>query len=194
MKIKLSLAAALGLATAMPALGDVNVYSYRQPELIQPLVEAFTEETGIDVNVAFLNQGMVERLEAEGDRSPADVVLTTDISRLAELVAAGVTQPVESEVLEAQKCEGPKRRLCTFVSDEKLPLYGGETILLDDDVVSLASSAGYGHTVGKTIIYGYLPAQLSDREAFELEVFGDRHAISRVDGPLYDRDNGRLKA
>lgn len=105
MTLKLPLTAALGLATAitaLPATADVNVYSYRQQELIQPLIDAFTEETGIGVNVAFLNQGMVERLQAEGDRSPADVVLTVDISRLAELVDAGVTQPVESEALTAQ--------------------------------------------------------------------------------------------
>ncbi len=94
----MTLATLLG-ATALPAFADVNVYSYRQPELIQPLVDGFTEETGIAVNVAFLNKGMVERLKAEGDRSPADVILTTDISRLVELVDAGVTQPVESDVL-----------------------------------------------------------------------------------------------
>ncbi len=85
---------------ATPALADeINVYSYRQPELIAPLTEAFTAETGIDVNVAFLNQGMVERLQAEGDRSPADVVLTVDIARLNELVEAGVTQPLSSQTL-----------------------------------------------------------------------------------------------
>jgi len=85
---------------AAPALAqEVNVYSYRQPELIAPLTEAFTAETGIKVNVAFLNKGMVERLKAEGKRSPADVVLTVDISRLAEVVNAGVTQPVKSDAL-----------------------------------------------------------------------------------------------
>ncbi|MFY0633160.1 MAG: Fe(3+) ABC transporter substrate-binding protein [Vannielia sp.] len=85
---------------ATPALADeINVYSYRQPELIAPLTEAFTAATGIDVNVAFLNNGMVERLQAEGDRSPADVVLTVDISRLNELVEAGVTQPLSSQAL-----------------------------------------------------------------------------------------------
>ncbi|MBV7379533.1 Fe(3+) ABC transporter substrate-binding protein [Maritimibacter dapengensis] len=96
---RLPMLAGLMAATALPAFAEVNVYSYRQPELIAPVVEAFTEETGIEVNVAFLNQGMVERLQAEGERSPADVILTTDISRLAEIVDAGVTQPVESDVL-----------------------------------------------------------------------------------------------
>ncbi|MDQ2065619.1 Fe(3+) ABC transporter substrate-binding protein [Xinfangfangia sp. CPCC 101601] len=94
--------AALALTTALPAFADeVNVYSHRQPELIQPLVDAFTAETGIAVNVAFVDKGMAERLQAEGDRSPADVVLTVDIARLMQIVDAGVTQAVQSDVLDA---------------------------------------------------------------------------------------------
>lgn len=93
-----SLAAALLAAPVMAA--EVNVYSYRQPELIKPLTDAFTKDTGIDVNVAFLSKGMIERLRAEGDRTPADVVLTTDISRLSALVNAGLTQPITSDVLQ----------------------------------------------------------------------------------------------
>jgi len=89
-------------ALAAPALADeVNVYSLRQPELIQPLVDAFTAKTGITVNIAHIDKGMVERLQNEGDRSPADVVLTVDIARLAQVVEAGVTQPVTSDILTA---------------------------------------------------------------------------------------------
>lgn len=102
MNLRLSaLALALG-ATALPALAEeINVYSHRQPELIQPLVDAFTAETGVKVNVAFVDKGMAERLVAEGARSPADLVLTVDIARLTQVVDAGVTQPVQSEVLAA---------------------------------------------------------------------------------------------
>lgn len=89
-------------ATAAPALAEeVNIYSHRQPELIQPLLDAFTKDTGIKVNIAFVDKGMAERLQAEGERSPADLILTVDIARLSQVVAAGVTQPVESEVLKA---------------------------------------------------------------------------------------------
>ncbi len=102
MKLRYSLLALLFGATALPALAEeVNVYSHRQPELIQPLLDAFTAQTGIAVNVAFVDKGMVERLEAEGDRSPADLVLTVDIARLMQVVEAGVTQAVQSDVLEA---------------------------------------------------------------------------------------------
>lgn len=87
---------------ALPATAEeVNLYSYRQPELLAPLTEAFTAETGITVNVAYLSKGMVERLTAEGDRSPADLVFTVDISRLSAVVNAGLTQPVDSAILSA---------------------------------------------------------------------------------------------
>ena len=101
MSMRLSLMALACATTALPALADeINVYSHRQPELIQPLVDAFTAETGITVNVAFVEKGMAERLVAEGARSPADLVLTVDIARLQQIVDAGVTQAVQSDVLE----------------------------------------------------------------------------------------------
>ncbi len=43
------------------------------------------------------------------------------------------------------------------------------------------------------IIFGYLDATMAERVDFEVEVFGDRHAITRVDGALYDPTNERLK-
>lgn len=96
----LVMASLLG-ATALPALAqEVNLYSHRQPELLKPLTDAFTEATGITVNTAFVDKGMVERLQAEGDRSPADLIMTVDAARLGEVEAAGVTQPIEDPALD----------------------------------------------------------------------------------------------
>ena len=100
MTLRSLLLASVAGSIALPALADVNVYTTRQPELIQPVIDAFTAETGIAVNLAFVEEGLVERLMAEGARSPADLVMTVDIANLEQIVAADVTQPVESEVLE----------------------------------------------------------------------------------------------
>ncbi len=82
--------------------GDtVNLYSYRQAFLMKPLLEAFTKETGINVNVVYAKTGMLERLKAEGMNSPADAVLTADIGRINDLMTAGLVQPVASAILEA---------------------------------------------------------------------------------------------
>ncbi|MEM7522925.1 MAG: Fe(3+) ABC transporter substrate-binding protein [Pseudomonadota bacterium] len=97
-----AIAAATAAFVATPTFAEeVNVYSYRQPDLIKPMTDAFTAETGIDVNVVFLKKGLVERLKAEGDLSPADLIFTVDISRLLSAKAAGVTQPVTSADLDA---------------------------------------------------------------------------------------------
>ncbi|ETX14674.1 iron ABC transporter substrate-binding protein [Roseivivax halodurans JCM 10272] len=99
--IRTTATALVALAAATPALAEVNIYSQRQPELIAPITDAFTEKTGIETNVVFLEDGLPERLSAEGDRSPADIIMTVDIARLSQVVEAGVTQPVESETLES---------------------------------------------------------------------------------------------
>lgn len=77
----------------------VNIYSYRQPDLIKPLLDAFTAETGIQTEVLFLDSGIDERIAAEGSNSPADLIFTVDIGRLSGAKDAGVTQPVENETI-----------------------------------------------------------------------------------------------
>jgi iron(III) transport system substrate-binding protein len=79
---------------------EVNVYSYRQPFLVEPLFNKFTELTNIKVNVVFAKKGMAERLAREGKYSPADILLTTDISRLVELRDKGLVQAVNSTILD----------------------------------------------------------------------------------------------
>ncbi|WP_099610607.1 Fe(3+) ABC transporter substrate-binding protein [Vibrio fujianensis] len=89
------------LSPAVIAAQEVNVYSYRQPFLVEPMFDEFTKETGIKVNVMFAKTGIAEKLVQEGEYSPADVILTVDISRLAELTDKGLLQPVSSELIEA---------------------------------------------------------------------------------------------
>jgi len=96
----LSSAFAASIANAAN-LGEVNVYSYRQPYLIDPLFKEFTDETGIKVNVIFAEKGLIERIQAEGRNSPADVLLTVDVGNLTQATDAGITQPIQSPALEA---------------------------------------------------------------------------------------------
>ena len=97
-----AVASVLAMAVAVPALAqEVNIYTTREPGLIQPILDAFTVETGIAVNTVFLESGLIERVQAEGASSPADLLMAVDFGALIDLVDAGVTQPVESEILEA---------------------------------------------------------------------------------------------
>ncbi|NYT57813.1 Fe(3+) ABC transporter substrate-binding protein [Alcaligenaceae bacterium] len=108
LKVKHSLLKTMALAglTAMTALStaavaaDVSLYTTREPKLIQPLLDEFTKDTGINVNTVFVKDGLIERVKAEGDKSPADVLMTVDIGNLLDLVDAGITQPIQSKVLD----------------------------------------------------------------------------------------------
>lgn len=99
-----ALLAASVLAIAAPSLaaaqGEVNVYTYREHKLIQPLLDAFTKDTGIKVNVVSASSGLEQRIKTEGANSPADVLLTVDIGRLQDAVDAGITQPIRSAVID----------------------------------------------------------------------------------------------
>jgi iron(III) transport system substrate-binding protein len=102
----LALLAASAMTLGVPALaqaqsqGEVNVYTYREQKLIQPLLDAFTKDTGIKVNVVSASSGLEQRIKTEGANSPADVLLTVDIGRLEDAVQAGITQPIKSDVIE----------------------------------------------------------------------------------------------
>ncbi len=77
----------------------VNIYSYRQPFLIEPILDAFTKQTGIKTKVVFAKKGLLERLKREGKFSPADIVLTSNFSLLLQLSDEGLTQSLQSEVV-----------------------------------------------------------------------------------------------
>jgi iron(III) transport system substrate-binding protein len=103
MRFRLIIAAAIaGLSTVAPAsAAEVNLYTTREPGLIQPLLDAFTASTGTKVNTLFVKEGLPERVLAEGAHSPADVLMTVDFGNLVDLVDKGVTQPIRSEILDA---------------------------------------------------------------------------------------------
>ena len=83
------------------AASELNIYSHRQPFLIDPFLKAFTEKTGIETNVLYSTKGLAQRLKAEGENSPADVILTVDIGRLYIYRDLDLLSTVQSQKLEA---------------------------------------------------------------------------------------------
>lgn len=99
--LTLSAIACSVLAPSAMAAEEVNVYSYRQPFLIEPMFKEFTKETGIKVNVKFAKEGIAEKLAQEGEYSPADVILTSEFSRLFELSEKGLVQAVDNDTIDS---------------------------------------------------------------------------------------------
>jgi len=96
--------AIVALATVVSATPlsaqTLNLYTSREPGLIQPLIDAFAKSTGIKVNSIFVTAGLAERVAAEGTKSPADVLMSVDIGNVMDLVEKGLAEPVQSAVLE----------------------------------------------------------------------------------------------
>jgi len=89
------------LFSNIAAATELNIYSHRQPFLIDPFLKAFTEKTGIKTNVLYSTKGLAQRLKAEGENSPADVILTVDIGRLYIYQDLELLSQVQSDVLQA---------------------------------------------------------------------------------------------
>ncbi|MBL22642.1 MAG: hypothetical protein CMM48_01955 [Rhodospirillaceae bacterium] len=96
-----ALVAGLPFMTGAASGAEVNIYSHRQPFLINPFLEAYKKETGTKINVVYASKGLAQRLQAEGARSPADVILTVDIARLHVYADKKLLQKVDSAVLKA---------------------------------------------------------------------------------------------
>ena len=82
--------------TAAASSGALTLYTTREPALVEPLLAAFTAQSGVEVRTVFVKDGLLERVKAEGERSPADLLMTVDIGNLIDLVEGGVTQPLQS--------------------------------------------------------------------------------------------------
>ena len=93
---------AAAITATSAAAQEINVYSGRQEVLIRPQLEAFTAATGIEVNlIAGRSDELIKRLRTEGANSPADVLLTVDVSRLTLAKNLELLQSVDSEALRA---------------------------------------------------------------------------------------------
>lgn len=96
--------AALALTlTGLPALAEeVVVYSARNEQLIKPLFDAYTRDTGVQVKFITDKEGpLMARLKAEGRNTPADMLLTVDAGNLWQAAEEGLLRPIRSKTLQA---------------------------------------------------------------------------------------------
>lgn len=115
----LAAVAGLSVLTAAQALaaGELNLYSSRHYDTDERLYTNFEEQTGIRINrIEDKADALIQRMTAEGENSPADILMTVDAGRLWRAEQAGLLQPVTSPVLEA--------RIPEWLRDPKGSWYG----------------------------------------------------------------------
>ncbi|KKO46295.1 iron deficiency-induced protein A [Arsukibacterium ikkense] len=107
MRIKPILLVIAALSSALLSAGavfasEVNIYSARQEELIKPLLDNFSRDTGIKVNlITGKPDELISRLVSEGRNSPADLLISTDVGRLYRAKTQGVLQSISSDALSS---------------------------------------------------------------------------------------------
>ena len=77
---------------------EINIYSYRSPTLLEPFTKEYEKEFSVKFNVLHAKKGLAQRLKSEGKNSPADVILTVDISRLSELADMNLVKNINSDI------------------------------------------------------------------------------------------------
>lgn len=134
-KSRLSAVALTSCLLAGPALAQsVNLYTTREPALLNPVIEAFTKDTGIKVNAVFLKDGLQERIKAEGANSPADVMLVVDVGEIDAAADAGITQPVQSALVDKTvpaALRGPGNNWVTLTQRARIVIVSKERVKQD---------------------------------------------------------------
>jgi len=87
---------------------------------------------------------------------------------------------------------GVEKKLCCLTLERKTPVFGGEAILHNGEVIGVSSSGGFGHTVGKSIVFAYLPIALEKEQGFEVEAFCEPVKARLSPRVLYDARRERL--
>jgi len=95
--------------------------------------------------------------------------------------------------LEKAKAEGPKRKLIVLTVDGPEQLYGGEAIRRGGKTLGVASSGGWGHTIGKAIAFGYVAADEAGHADYEIEAFTRAWPASRLDAAAVDPKGTRIR-
>ena len=168
------------------------------PSETAPKVYGLLWQAGRDLGVANVGYRALESLRLEKRHLYWSAELTPDINPyeagLGFCVALDKGDFLGRDALARVKAEGPKRKLCCFTLEESVPVYGGEAILRNGKVLGVTTSGGFGYSVGKPIVLGYLPAEEAVYVDYEIEAFTKSYPAVRHDRPLYDPDRRRALA
>lgn len=194
---EITLGAAPALAVRIGYVGELGWELHIPTEYAEHVYEAL-REAGAPHGIADVGYRAIDTLRMEKGYLYWSSDITPDYTPyeagLGFRVSLKKGDFIGREALARQKAEGVKRRLCAFTLEKPAAVFGGEAILRNGRVLSVTSSANFGHTIGKPIVYGYLPIEETGHTDFDIEAFGETYPATRRDQPLYDPTNARLKS
>ena len=100
-KISLLLSLFILVSCAYESSEELTIYTSRQPQLLEPIIETFYQQTGIKVNLLSGNaQELIERIAIEGDESKADIFMTVDAGVLWQAAERDIFAEIDSDILK----------------------------------------------------------------------------------------------
>jgi glycine cleavage system aminomethyltransferase T/glycine/D-amino acid oxidase-like deaminating enzyme len=193
---EITLGAAPVLAIRIGYVGELGWELHVPTEYAAHVYECLWE-AGAELGIADVGYRAIDSLRMEKGYLYWSADITPDYDPYEAGLGFRVARDKEGFIgyaaLRRIRQDGPRRRLAIFTLEKPLSVFGGEAILHQGRVVSVTTSGNFGHSIGKPIVYGYLPIELAMAQGFAVEAFGEQAPATRHDGPLYDPDNERLK-
>ncbi len=188
------------LAARISYVGELGWEFYVRPELGLRLWDLLWE-AGEDLGICAVGSGAQDSLRLEKGYRLWGADIHTDYNPFE----AGLDFAVRTKgrdfigrdaLLKARRQGSPSRLLCCITLDDPARVVmGKEPIIKDGRSLGYVTSANYGYTVGKGIVYGYIPRDFAEPgTAVEVEYFGERLAATVQREPLYDPGNARLRS
>jgi len=197
---KLTVGYAPVIAFRITYVGELGYELYIPSEFAGHVYETLWE-AGSDLGIRNAGYRVISSMHLEKGYADWGSELTPEYTPfdagLGFCVALDKSDFIGKAALAKIRQEGPAWRLCTFTleADDPVMMQGSAPIIHDGEVVGTTTSAGYGHTVGKTICYGYLPAEMEDVGPFEIEVYQKVYkARLEENRQLYDPERVKILA
>ncbi len=197
LRLRLTLGAAPVLALRVSFTGELG-YELHVPSEFAVHVYRLIMEAGRDLGIVNAGYRALNSLRMEKGFVLWGSDITPDYTPhhagLSRLVSRKKGNFIGKEAIEWVGHSGADRLLCVFMLNEKVPVFGGEAILRGGKVLGVTTSGDFGHTIGKPIVYGYIPRDEAGFADYEVEVYGQQVHAVRADAPLYDPQSMRMRS
>ena len=183
------------LAFRVTYIGELGWELYIPVEYLQYAYEVLAE-AGAEFAITDIGYRAVDSLRLEKRYLAWGADITPDYNP----IEAGLGFVIDWEkgdflgakALARVKAEGPVQRLVYLGLEEPLHVFGGEAIFVEGEAVGQTTSGNFGYTVGKSLVLGYVPAEMATTDSFEVESFGTRTAATRIRGAAYDPERANI--
>ncbi len=177
------------LAYRVTYIGELGWELYIPSEYMQYVYEVL-QEAGKEFDITNIGYRAIDSLRIEKKYLAWGVDITPDYNPyeagLQFLIDYDKEEFLGREALAKIAEDGVSQKLVCLALDDPLPVFGGEAIFVDDQVVAQTTSGNFGYTVGKSLVLGYLPVKHMDATGFTIEAFGKRSSATLIKGSAYD--------